>query len=59
MNKMMTGYLSKMLTVPLLDAKTSAGLFIHVIRELPCVRGVTMIIMHLNVAQQKIQLIRL
>ncbi len=33
-------------TAPLLDAKTSAGLIVHVIRKPPCVRGATMIIMY-------------
>ncbi len=46
----MTGHLSKVstkrLTVPLLDAKTIAGLFVHVIRKSPCVRGATVTIMH-------------
>ncbi len=54
MKTMMTGHLSevstKKPTAPLLDAKTIAGLFVHVIRKSPCVRGVSATIMHSCVA---------
>ncbi len=33
-------------TAPLLDAETAAGLFVHVKRKSPCVRGVTATIVH-------------
>ncbi len=32
-------------TAPL-DAQTIAGIFVHLIRKLPCVKGVTVTIMH-------------
>ncbi len=44
---------------PLLDAKTGAELIVHLIRKSPCVRDVTMTIMHSCAAQCKTHLIRL
>ncbi len=46
-------------TVPPLDAKTIARLFVHVIRKSPCVRGVTVTIIDSCAPQCKNHLNRL
>ncbi len=46
-------------TGSLLDAKTVAGLFVHVIKKSPCVRGASATIMHSCVARHKTHLERL
>ncbi len=63
MKTMMTEHLSKVSTkkptAPLLGAKTAAELFVHVIRNSPCVRGVSATIMHSCAVQRKTHLNRL
>ncbi len=46
-------------TVPLLDAKIAAGLYVHVMRKSPSVRGVTATIIHSCATQHKNHLNRL
>ncbi len=46
-------------TAPILDAKTTADHFVHEIRKSPCVRGVSVTIMHSCAARCKTHLNRL